>query len=49
MKKRRKNKAAEAAARIAAALAAATKGRARTFINRKKQASRDACRGKDDE
>ena len=51
MKKRRKKlpRAAEAIKRTGAALAASTMGRARTFTNRKKQASKNACRKKVDE
>lgn len=41
--------AAEMAQRAAAAMASATKGRARTFVNRKREASRKACRGKVDD
>ena len=45
-KKKRKNKAAETAKAGAAAMANATRGRARVFDNKKKKAARDACRGK---
>jgi hypothetical protein len=41
-----KKQAAERVKRTGAGMAAATKGRARTFTNRKKEASRKACRGK---
>ena len=44
--KARLPKAAEEAKRGAAALAAATRGRARVFKNKKKDADRNACRGK---
>lgn len=40
------NKQAEEAKRRAAGLASTTKGRARTFKNKKKEAARKACRGK---
>jgi hypothetical protein len=52
MKKRKKKrlpKAAEAVQRTGAALAATTKGRARRFTDRKKQAARDACRKNNDD
>jgi len=45
-RKKRLARAAEEAQRGAAALAALTKGRARTFANRKREANRKACRGK---
>ena len=44
-KKQRKPKSAEKAQRGAGAMAIATKGRARRFKNRKKEAARKACRG----
>ena len=47
--KKRLPKAAEMAQRGSAALANSTKGRARTFANRKREANRNACRGKQDE
>lgn len=47
-KKQRIHKGAEEAQRGAAAMANATKGRARTFKDRKKDANRKACRGKVD-
>jgi len=37
---------AEKLKRRGAGMAAATRGRARTFVNRKREASKKACRGK---
>jgi hypothetical protein len=42
----KKPEAAERVKRTGAGMAAATRGRARTFTDRKKQAARIACRGK---
>jgi hypothetical protein len=44
-KKQRRPKAVEEAKRRADAMANATRGRSRTFKNRKKEANRNACRG----
>jgi hypothetical protein len=38
--------AAERVKRTGHGMASATRGRARTFVNRKKQADKSACRGK---
>jgi len=46
MKPKKKSKAAERVKRLADGMASATKGRARVFQDRKKEASRKACRGK---
>lgn len=43
--KNRKSKSVEGLQRRAAGMAAATRGRARKFTNRRKEASRRACRG----
>lgn len=48
-KKSRLPKSAEMAQRGGAAMANATKGRSRTFQDRKKEASRKACRGQSNE
>lgn len=45
-KSKRLPKGAEEAQRGAGAMAAATRGRARTFKDRRKDAARNACRGK---
>lgn len=45
-KKKRLPRIVEALKAENAGMAAATKGRARTFKNRKKEADRNACRGK---
>lgn len=48
-KKERLPEAAERVKRTGHGMASATRGRARTFVNRKKKAAREACRGKQDE
>ena len=45
-KKERPSKVIEGLQRSGAGMANATRGRARTFTDRKKKASKDACRGK---